>query len=78
MIRTGILSDDFFCKDVLKVAPALVGKYLCVCRKSFLITETEAYRGEEDLACHASKGRTLRTEVMYKEGGHIYIYLIYT
>ena len=43
----------------------------------YIITETEAYRGEEDLACHASKGRTARTEVMYGEGGQLYMYLIY-
>ena len=43
----------------------------------YIITEVEAYCGEEDLACHASKGRTSRTEIMYHEGGHIYVYLIY-
>jgi DNA-3-methyladenine glycosylase len=43
----------------------------------YIITEIEAYRGEEDLACHASKGRTNRTEIMYHEGGHLYVYLIY-
>ena len=43
----------------------------------FTITELEAYRGEEDLACHASKGRTPRTEIMYHTGGYIYVYLIY-
>ncbi|OFX47169.1 MAG: 3-methyladenine DNA glycosylase [Bacteroidetes bacterium GWA2_30_7] len=76
------LNKDFFEQDVLKVAPALIGKFIV--RKfpdntisKFLITETEAYRGEEDLACHASKGRTPRTEVMYKSGGYLYIYLIY-
>jgi DNA-3-methyladenine glycosylase len=37
----------------------------------------EAYRGEEDKACHASKGRTSRTEIMYHPGGSIYVYLIY-
>lgn len=41
------------------------------------IMETEAYRGEEDRACHASKGKTVRTEMMYRRGGHAYIYLIY-
>jgi DNA-3-methyladenine glycosylase len=46
-------------------------------RSTYIITETEAYRGREDMACHASKGRTARTEVMFGEGGHIYMYLIY-
>lgn len=76
------LDSAFFERDVLKVAPDLIGKYLV--RKlengnilRLMITETEAYRGEEDLACHASKGRTKRTEMMYNDGGHIYIYLIY-
>lgn len=76
------LKDSFFTQDVLDLAPALLGKILV--RKysdnsteRFIITETEAYRGEEDLACHASKGRTSRAEIMYKDGGHIYIYLIY-
>jgi DNA-3-methyladenine glycosylase len=76
------LPRDFFERDVLEVAPQLLGQHLV--RKgpdgiqvSYVITETEAYRGEEDLACHASKGRTPRTEVMYGEGGHLYMYLIY-
>jgi DNA-3-methyladenine glycosylase len=42
-----------------------------------LITETEAYHGETDLACHASKGRTARTDVMYRAGGVWYVYLCY-
>lgn len=41
------------------------------------ITETEAYFGKEDLASHASKGRTPRTELMFGEGGYVYVYLIY-
>lgn len=41
------------------------------------ITETEAYHGEEDLACHARRGRTARTEVMYAAGGVWYVYLCY-
>jgi DNA-3-methyladenine glycosylase len=77
-----ILSRDFFKQDVLTVAPSLLGKLLV--RKfendrieRFRITEVEAYRGEEDKACHASKGRTKRTDVLYHEGGKIYVYLIY-
>lgn len=77
-----VLDEEFFKKDVLEVAPALIGKVLCRRIENgkvekYIITETEAYRGEEDLACHASKGRTKRTEVMYHEGGKIYVYLIY-
>ena len=73
---------DFYCRDVLKLAPVLLGQYLvCVSDNGivnrYMITETEAYRGEEDLACHASKGRTTRTEIMYDKGGKLYIYLIY-
>ena len=75
------LTRDFFTRDVLIVAPELVGKLL-VCRVNddflrYRITETEAYRGAEDLACHASKGRTARTEAMYHTGGVLYVYLIY-
>lgn len=43
----------------------------------YQITELEAYHREEDLACHASKGRTKRTEIMYGDGGKVYMYLIY-
>jgi DNA-3-methyladenine glycosylase len=76
------LSRSFFQRDVLEVAPQLIGKLIV--RKfedghieRYRITETEAYREEEDLACHARKGRTPRTEIMYREGSKIYIYLIY-
>ncbi len=42
-----------------------------------MITETEAYLGSGDLACHASRGLTPRTAPLWLEGGHLYIYLIY-
>jgi len=76
------LSRDFFTRDVLDVAPDLIGKTMAVRLSEgetgrFKITEVEAYRGPEDKACHASKGRTPRTEVMFHEGGKLYIYLIY-
>lgn len=76
------VTSSFFQNDVLTVAPELLGKII-VRRfdneviKRYRITEIEAYRGEEDLACHASKGRTQRTEIMYYAGGHVYVYLIY-
>ena len=75
------IEKDFFVRDVLDVAPDLIGKKLVRMidgrRKEDYITELEAYRGKEDLACHASKGRTRRTEVMFHGGGKLYIYFIY-
>jgi len=75
------LPESFYTCDVLEVAPDLLGKKLCIRSGntifSYMITEVEAYRGEADKACHASKGRTPRTEVMYRTGGVIYVYLIY-
>lgn len=76
------LPADFFIRDVLEVAPELLGKMLVRQFSDgrierYRITETEAYRGIEDRACHASKGRTPRTEVMFREGGTVYVYLIY-
>jgi len=76
------LSPDFFQREVLEVAPDLIGKMLVRkfddnSIKKFVITEVEAYRGRDDLACHAYKGKTKRTEVMFREGGLVYVYLIY-
>lgn len=76
------LSKGFFKKDALELAPLLLGKKLiCVSKNGsisrYKITEIEVYRGEEDAACHASKGKSKRTEVMYYEGGVLYVYLIY-
>jgi DNA-3-methyladenine glycosylase len=76
------LSRDFYTRDVLDVAPELPGKNLVIRLSDgspgrFRVTEVEAYRGSEDRACHAFKGRTARTEIMFHEGGRLYIYLIY-
>lgn len=76
------IGRGFFTRDVLEVAPELAGKILAISLDGtdpgrYIITEVEAYRGTDDLACHASKGRTIRTEVMYLNGGHLYIYLVY-
>ena len=71
------LTEDFFHRPCLKVARDLVGKVLVCGDKQLRIAETEAYCGEADTACHAHKGRTKRTEVMYMEAGTIYVYLCY-
>jgi DNA-3-methyladenine glycosylase len=68
--------------DVVQVARDLIGKYLFTRIDGILtggrIVETEAYRGENDMACHANAGkRTPRTEIMYHAGGVAYVYLIY-
>ena len=78
----GRLSFNFYSRDVLEVAPELLGKFL-VCRlpdgslEKRIITETEAYKGVDDLACHASKGKTERNKVMFDKGGLVYVYLVY-
>jgi DNA-3-methyladenine glycosylase len=80
-MRRKRLTRSFFVRDTLLVAEQLLGKVLI--RKihnrylSGRIVEVEAYIGEEDLACHASRGRTTRTEVMFGKAGCAYIYLIY-
>lgn len=71
----------FYLRDTVAVARQLIGAGLFVrCGKEVLsgrIVETEAYCGPEDLACHAARGRTARTEVMFGEPGHAYVYMIY-
>lgn len=75
------LSYSFFNRSCLEVSKDLVGKVLV--RKTdsgeirLRITETESYMGESDTACHAHKGRTKRTEVMYMKAGTVYVYLCY-
>jgi DNA-3-methyladenine glycosylase len=76
------LLREFYVRDVLDVAPDLIGKILVIKQNEnssgrYIITDVEAYRGSEDKACHASKGRTERTEVMYLEGGRVYVYFVY-
>lgn len=68
-------------KPATQLAPELLGKFLC--RRTdagivkYRITETECYFGEEDTACHASRGKTERTKVLYEKGGTAYVYLCY-
>ena len=75
------LPQRFYQREVTLVARDLLGMHLV--RKvgdqhvSGMIIETEAYRGEEDLACHARHGKTPRTAVMYGKAGRAYIYFTY-
>ena len=75
------LSKRFYQQDTLKVAKNLLGCFLVrqIGKKIIkgMIVETEAYIGEDDLACHASRGRTPRTEIMYGEAGRAYVYMVY-
>ena len=76
------LSREFYAGDTVETARALLGKYLIrrveggtiACR----VTETEAYVGRCDKACHAyNYRRTPRTETLFMAPGHAYIYFIY-
>jgi len=76
-----ILPRKFYNRPTLTVARELIGTRLVHIdhgRKLVgLITETEAYISEKDLACHCKAGRTPRTQVMYGEAGHAYVYFTY-
>jgi DNA-3-methyladenine glycosylase len=75
------LGAAFFRRQAADLARDLVGTVLVRSYRGkelrARIVETEAYIGPHDLACHASRGRTKRTEVMFGPGGHAYVYLIY-
>jgi len=82
MIRANALLDrSFFGRDTRAVARDLLGQRLVRIdrgqRVSGLIVETEAYRGEEDQACHCRAGKTERTRVMYGPPGVAYVYFVY-
>jgi DNA-3-methyladenine glycosylase len=80
-VRPKILPVTFYARDTLIVARNLLGKYLV--RKlpqgvrAGRLIEVEAYVGPHDRACHAYKGRTKRTEVLFRSPGLAYVYLIY-
>lgn len=75
------LDIGFYARPARDLARDLIGKIIVRkvrrCEYRARIVETEAYVGDVDLACHASKGRTNRTEVMFGPAGRAYVYLIY-
>ncbi|MCK9379102.1 MAG: DNA-3-methyladenine glycosylase [Candidatus Moranbacteria bacterium] len=76
-----ILKKEFYARSAMVVARDLLGCFLV--RKidgkilKSMIVETEAYEGMDDLASHASHGRTPRNDVMFGEPGICYVYLTY-
>ncbi len=76
-----VLPRAYFNRPTITVARSLIGKYLVRMIDGRIlagkIVEVEAYVGPQDEACHASKGRTQRTEVMFGPAGVAYVYLIY-
>jgi DNA-3-methyladenine glycosylase len=81
ILQRALLSRAYFNRPTVQVARSLVGKYLVRSIDGLelagKIVEVEAYVGPQDKACHASKGRTKRTDVLYGPPGLAYVYLIY-
>jgi DNA-3-methyladenine glycosylase len=72
-----LLQEEFYSQPAIEVARGALGKIVVHGKTAGRIVETEAYLGVDDLASHASRGITPRTEVMFGPPGHAYVYFIY-
>lgn len=77
MRETRLLPRSFYARPAIELAPDLLGAILVHGRLAARIVETEAYLGESDLAAHASRGLTKRTQILFGPPGHAYVYFIY-
>ena len=75
------LARSFYLRPTLTIAKELLGKLLVrkIGRQLLIgrIVEVEAYLGKRDPASHAYRGKTRRNEIMFREGGHLYVYFTY-
>jgi DNA-3-methyladenine glycosylase len=75
-VRDMKLGPDFFARDVLDVAPDLIGATLTVDGVGGRVVEVEAYH-QDDPAAHSFGGRTPRNAAMFGPPGHAYVYRSY-
>lgn len=75
------INHDFYTQPATSLAPALLGKFLCVRNgegvTKYRIEETECYYGTGDSACYAHKGKTKKSLPLYDEGGKAYVSVVY-
>ena len=81
ILYKNILPRSFYTRDTVIVARELIGhilvRHVAGITLAGIITETEAYRGDDDPACHAYRGKTDRTAPLFGTVGCAYVYFIY-